>query len=51
MVRILVGVAFKVAMGKMSLDEVKEALVPQTRKIISYKAPAEGLCLEEVLYG
>jgi tRNA pseudouridine38-40 synthase len=51
MVRILVGVAFKVAMGKMSLDEVKRALDPTERKIISYKAPAEGLCLEEVLYG
>jgi len=51
MVRILVGVAFKVAMGKMSLDEVERALDPTERKIISYKAPAEGLCLEEVLYG
>jgi tRNA pseudouridine38-40 synthase len=50
MVRILVGVAFKVAMGKMSLDEVKSLLNPQERKMISYKAPAEGLCLEEVLY-
>ena len=51
MVRILVGVAFKVAMGKMTLEEVKGLLNPQERKIISYKAPPEGLCLEEVLYG
>ena len=51
MVRILVGVAFKVAIGKMSLDEVKQLLDPSERKIISYKAPPEGLCLEEVIYG
>jgi tRNA pseudouridine38-40 synthase len=51
MVRILVGVAFKVAMAKMSLDEVKELLTPTERNIISYKAPAEGLCLERVIYG
>jgi tRNA pseudouridine38-40 synthase len=51
MVRILVGVAFKVAIGKLSLDEVKQMLDPSERKIISYKAPAEGLCLEEVIYG
>jgi tRNA pseudouridine38-40 synthase len=50
MVRILVGVALKVGVGKMSLDEVRASLDPQERKIISYKAPAEGLCLEEVLY-
>jgi tRNA pseudouridine38-40 synthase len=51
MVRIFVGVAFKVAIGKLSLDEVKQLLDPSERKIISYKAPAEGLCLEEVIYG
>jgi tRNA pseudouridine38-40 synthase len=50
MVRILVGVAFKVAMGKMSLPEVRALLSPSTRKIVSFKAPAEGLCLEEVVY-
>ena len=50
MVRILVGVAFKVAMGKMTLDEVRALLTPLERKIISFKAPPEGLCLEEVIY-
>ena len=50
MVRILVGVAFKVAMGKLTLDEVRSLLDPIERKIISFKAPPEGLCLEEVLY-
>ena len=50
MVRILVGVALKVAMGKMTLDEVRALLTPLERKIISFKAPPEGLCLEEVIY-
>jgi tRNA pseudouridine38-40 synthase len=50
MVRILVGVAFKVAMGKMNLKEVSDLLSPSERKIVSFKAPAEGLCLEEVIY-
>jgi tRNA pseudouridine38-40 synthase len=50
MVRIMVGTAFKVAMGKMSLKEVSTLLNAKKRTIISYKAPAEGLCLEEVLY-
>jgi tRNA U38,U39,U40 pseudouridine synthase TruA len=34
----------------MTLREVKDALKPKERKIISYKAPAEGLTLEEVYY-
>jgi tRNA pseudouridine38-40 synthase len=49
-VRIMVGVALKVGFGKMTLYEVKAALNAKERKIISYKAPAEGLCLEEVYY-
>jgi tRNA pseudouridine38-40 synthase len=51
MVRILMGVAFKVAMAKMNLTEVQALLEPKQRSIISYKAPAEGLCLERVIYG
>jgi tRNA U38,U39,U40 pseudouridine synthase TruA len=34
----------------MSLKEVSTLLNAKKRTIISYKAPAEGLCLEEVLY-
>jgi tRNA pseudouridine38-40 synthase len=49
-VRIMMGVALKVGFGKMTLREVKDALKPKERKIISYKAPAEGLTLEEVYY-
>lgn len=50
MVRILLGVAFKVAGGKLSLEDVQKALDPKERKIISFKAPACGLTLEEVFY-
>ncbi|MCI1245563.1 MAG: tRNA pseudouridine(38-40) synthase TruA [Bacilli bacterium] len=49
-VRIMVGVALKVGFGKMGADEVEAALRPSARKIFSYKAPAEGLTLEEVYY-
>lgn len=49
-IRIMMGVAFKVALGKMTIREVKDALKPKARKIFSFKAPAEGLCLEEVYY-
>jgi tRNA pseudouridine38-40 synthase len=49
-VRIMMGVALKVGMGKMTVEQVKAALDPKERKIISFKAPAEGLCLEEVYY-
>lgn len=51
MVRILVGVAFRVGEGKMSLEEVRALLRPQKRKILSFKADPKGLVLEEVLYG
>jgi tRNA pseudouridine38-40 synthase len=51
MVRIMVGVAFKVALGKLTLEDVSDLLNPSVRKIVSYKAPAEGLMLEEVIYG
>jgi tRNA pseudouridine38-40 synthase len=50
MVRILVGVSFKVAGGKMSLGQVTALLTPSERDILSFKAPPEGLCLEEVIY-
>ena len=34
------------ALGKMSQGKIERALDPTERKIISYKAPAEGRCLE-----
>ena len=50
MVRIMIGTAFKVAMGKMKSEKIVSLLEGGKRTIISYKAPAEGLCLEEVIY-
>ncbi len=49
-VRTMVGAALKVGFGKMSLDEVKKRLDSERRKIITHKAPPEGLCLEKVFY-
>lgn len=50
MVRILVGVAFKVGYKKLSLEEVKAALESTKRKIYSYKAKPDGLYLAKVIY-
>lgn len=51
MVRILVGVAFRVGEGKMTLEEVASLLQPEKRRILSFKADPKGLVLEEVIYG
>lgn len=50
-IRIMMGSAFKVALGQMSLEDIKIHLATNSRHIISYKAPANGLTLEEVIYG
>lgn len=50
MVRILVGVAIKVATGKFTLQTIEASLEAKERKILSFKADPVGLILEEVLY-
>lgn len=50
-IRIMMGSAFKVALGQMTLEDIKIHLMTTSRHIISYKAPANGLTLEEVIYG
>jgi tRNA pseudouridine38-40 synthase len=50
-IRIMMGSVFKVALGQMSLEDIKVHLKTNSRHIISYKAPANGLTLEEVIYG
>ncbi len=50
MARILVGAAYRVAIGKMPLTELKAHLSPAVRSIIPFKAGPEGLVLEAVLY-
>lgn len=49
-VRTMVGAAIKVALGKMTLNDLRERIDSKERRILSYKAPAEGLCLEKVFY-
>ncbi len=51
MIRFLVGAAIAVAEHKESIEFIKYHLTSdKKREIISYKAPAEGLVLEEVYY-
>ncbi|MCR5078362.1 MAG: tRNA pseudouridine(38-40) synthase TruA [Bacilli bacterium] len=49
-IRFMVGEAISTARGKHTLEELKEMLIGKPRKIVSAKAPAEGLTLLEVIY-
>lgn len=50
MVRLIVGMCLSVAIGQMSLEEVRQALDQQTRLRKSLSVPPEGLFLSEILY-
>ena len=50
MIRFMVGVALAIAMKKEKLSYIDEILDVSERKIVSYKAPAEGLYLVSVEY-
>ncbi|MCR5348676.1 MAG: tRNA pseudouridine(38-40) synthase TruA [Bacilli bacterium] len=50
-IRFMVGACIRAATGKLSLKEIEDALTDGPRSILPYKAPPEGLCLMEVLYG
>jgi len=50
MVRLIVGMCLNVGLGKVSLDEVREALDKQERLKRSYSVPPEGLFLTEIKY-
>jgi len=49
-VRIMVGVALKVALHQLEVEDVLAALNSPVRKILSFKAPPEGLFLDKVFY-
>lgn len=49
-VRLMVGAAIKVGLGQLTCDDIEKAFVSKKRKIMSYKAPAEGLYLDKVFY-
>ena len=50
MVRMIVGTLIQVGLGKMTSEDIKKILEDPVRKPSSYKAPAHGLYLKEVLY-
>ena len=50
MVRLIVGMCLNVAVGKITLDQVKDAMDHQTRLTKSYSVPPNGLFLNEVRY-
>ena len=49
-IRFMVGAALKAAFHAITLDEIQRRLDEPNRDILPYKAPAEGLVLEEVIY-
>lgn len=51
MVRMIVGTLIQVGLGKLKNDDIKEILDSSERKIVSYKASANGLFLVNVNYG
>lgn len=50
MVRLIVGMCINVGTGKLSINEVKDALDQQVRLPLDWSAPAGGLYLSEVKY-
>ena len=50
MVRMMVGTLIEVGLGKVTEMQIKILLVSTSRKVVSYKAPANGLYLEKVTY-
>lgn len=50
MVRDLVGALIKIGEGKLLIEELESEFNHFPRKIVSYKAPANGLTLLEVIY-
>lgn len=49
-IRYMVGTAFAVAEGKLTIKELKKILNDDTRRIVSYKADGCGLYLKSVKY-
>lgn len=50
MIRIIVGTSVKVGIGKISVDDFREALVSKDRAKAGSAAPADGLYLTDVIY-
>lgn len=50
MVRLIVGISIRAALGEVAVSEIKQALDSQTRLEKSWSAPAQGLFLSEIIY-
>lgn len=50
MIRYIVGVSLAVATGKITIEKVEHLLNSDVREVTSFKAPAHGLFLVDVLY-
>lgn len=50
MVRMIVGNLIQIGLGKLTKEDIQKALENKERKPSSYKAPAYGLYLKEVIY-
>ena len=50
MVRMLVGTLIEVGLNRLDIKDVEFILNEKTRKVVSYKAPAQGLYLVDVSY-
>lgn len=50
MIRYIVGVSLAVATGKIAIEKVEHLLNSDVREVTSFKAPAHGLFLVDVLY-
>lgn len=50
MVRLIVGACINAGLGKLSLNEIKEALIKQERLEKSLSVPAHGLYLNQIKY-
>ncbi len=50
MVRIIIGSTVDVAKGKISIEQLREALNKQKRELAGHTAPPQGLFLQEVRY-
>ena len=50
MVRIMVGTLLEIGCGRMTMEQLKEAMVNPERQKAGPTAPAQGLCLISVDY-
>ncbi|MBL7960355.1 hypothetical protein JNL27_08945 [bacterium] len=50
MVRTIVGTFVNLGRGRITYDDLLSIMEKEDRRVAGFSAPAEGLCLEEVVY-